>query len=297
MVAPRPAVRRLGVAVAAVVVLTGVAPARARAESQPKITTEPAIDGTPQAGAVVTANAAWTGDPAPTATWTWLRCARTSGPCSTVATGAARTYRAGFADVGSVLRVRLRIASNAGSDEARSDPTAVVAPAAAPAPAPAPTPGPTPIPTPAPTPAPTPQPVFDVPPAAPPPSPAPVPEPSSSRPSLLKPFPVIRIKGRLTPAGARVTLLSVRAPRGVRIAVVCRGASCGRHRFRPPPGVRRLRPFERELRAGTRLEIAVTRPGYVGKLTVIVIRREAAPWRSDRCLVPGEKRAVRCSEV
>jgi len=66
-------------------------------------------------------------------------------------------------------------------------------------------------------------------------------------------------------------------------------------RFVPRAGVRRLRPFERELRAGTRLEISVTKPGYIGKFTVIVIRRNAAPWRSDRCLEPGAKRAVRCA--
>jgi hypothetical protein len=111
---------------------------------------------------------------------------------------------------------------------------------------------------------------------------------------MLKPFPRVRIRGVLTAAGARVSLLSVRAPRGARVTVVCRGSGCPVRRFGPRVGVRRLSSFERELPAGTRLEIAVTEPGYIGKLTVIVIRRNAAPWRSDRCLEPGAKRAVRC---
>jgi hypothetical protein len=191
------------------------------------------------------------------------------------------------ADLDAVLRVRLRVASTAGSDEARSAATAAVAPAPALVATPTPTATPSPMPTPAP--------VFDVPSAAPPPPPpVVVAAPSPSRPPLLKPFPVIRIKGVLTAYGARVTLFSVRAPRSARISVLCRGRDCPRRRFRPPPGPRRLRPFERDLRAGTRLEVAVTRRGYVGKFTVIVIRRQAPPSRSDRCLMPGAKRPVRC---
>ena len=115
------------------------------------------------------------------------------------------------------------------------------------------------------------------------------------RPPLLDPFPLVRIKGRLTLTGARVTLLAVRAPRGGRIAVACRGRDCPLRRFSEASGVRRLRRFERSLRAGTRLQITVTKPGYVGKVTVIVIRRHAAPWRSDRCLEPGATRTVRCA--
>jgi hypothetical protein len=98
----------------------------------------------------------------------------------------------------------------------------------------------------------------------------------------------------LTPAGARVTLLSVRAPEGARISVVCRGRGCPVRRL-VPPRAGRLHAFERELPAGTRLELTVGKPGYVGKVTVIVIRRHAAPWRSDRCLEPGARRSVSCA--
>jgi hypothetical protein len=112
---------------------------------------------------------------------------------------------------------------------------------------------------------------------------------------MLDPFPIVRIRGVLTATGARVTLLSVRAPRGARITVVCRGRGCPVRRLVPAPGAGRLRPFERDLRAGTRLELTVSKHGYIGKFTVIVIRRNASPWRSDRCLEPGAKRAVRCA--
>src|SRR4051794_41831405 len=79
MVGPRAVVRRCGAAVAAVVLLMGLTPGRARAESGPDITSGPAIAGTPRAGAVLTANAAWTGDPTPTATWTGRRCPPPTG--------------------------------------------------------------------------------------------------------------------------------------------------------------------------------------------------------------------------
>jgi hypothetical protein len=102
----------------------------------------------------------------------------------------------------------------------------------------------------------------------------------------------VRIKGVLTARGARVTLLSVRAPRGVRITVLCRGRDCPVRRYRARR--HRLRRFERDLRAGTRLEIRVTKRGYIGKRTVIMIRRRHAPLRSDRCLKPSG-RVLSCS--
>lgn len=255
----------------------------------PQITSGPVIEGTPQVGAVVTGSATWTGDPVPSAAWTWLRCAKTNGPCSEIATG--KEYRETAADQGSVLRVRLTVTNAAGSDEKRSGPSGVVAAA----PEPTPTPTPTATPTPTVTPAPTPVPSFDVP-AAPTPAPTPAPAPVPAAPKPMKPFPVIRIKGSLTAKGARVSLLQVvTAPKSVKVTVVCRGRSCPVKRYAPRAGVRRLRPFERSLRAGTRLEISVTKPGYIGKFTVIVIRRGAAPTRSDRCLTPGSTRPTRCS--
>ena len=119
--------------------------------------------------------------------------------------------------------------------------------------------------------------------------------PTALVPLALDPFPVVRIKGRLTSKGARVTLLTVRAPRNVRIEVDCTGIDCPVRHYRAPAGRHRLRRFERALRAGTRLEVRVTKPGYVGKFTAFVIRRNAEPKRSDRCLAPGATRPAKCA--
>ena len=45
---------------------------------------------------------------------------------------------------------------------------------------------------------------------------------------MLKPFPIVRIKGVLTARGARVTLLTVRAPRGARLALSVAAATARR---------------------------------------------------------------------
>jgi hypothetical protein len=276
-------------------------PAGARAATAPAITTEPAISGPPQVGKELVATAAWTGDPRPSAAWAWKRCPRPVGGCTPIAGATGERYRIVEADIGSFLRVELEVTNSAGSAQARSKPTAAIAPA------PAPTPTPTPTPTPAP-PAPTATPEA-VPTAAPTASPTatpgtaiPVVEPVTvagrvvaASPLVLDPFPVVRVKGFLTATGARVTLLTVRAPRGVRIAVDCTGRGCPTRHYELAAGKRRLRKFERDLKAGTRLEIRVTKPGYVGKFTAIEIRRDAAPRRTDRCLKPSATRPVKCS--
>jgi hypothetical protein len=270
-------------------------PCDARAATAPKITSNPTIDGRPETDSVLTARAEWQGDPAPVATWAWVRCPRPRGACTAIEGATAQTYTVTAADVGSVLRVRLTVTNPLGSDDKRSAPTAPIA-AAAPAPVPTATPTPTPAPTPtatATTPVTEPQQTFEV--ATPPVAAPPVaPRPAASSPRMLSPFPVVRIKGVMTARGARVTLLRLTAPRGVRISVACRGRDCPVRRYVARPGVRRLRRFERDLSAGTRLQVLVTKPGFIGKSTVIVIRRFAAPRRTDRCLPPGVTRAVRC---
>jgi hypothetical protein len=104
----------------------------------------------------------------------------------------------------------------------------------------------------------------------------------------------VRIHGRLTAEGARVTLLTVRAPRGARIAVTCAGDHCPRRRLAIVAVVVHLRPYERVVRAGTRLEIRVTRPSFIGKYTHLLIREGQSPLRRDRCLMPGSTRPVAC---
>ena len=121
--------------------------------------------------------------------------------------------------------------------------------------------------------------------------------PASIPPQLLDPFPVVRIRGLLTPTGARITLFTVRVPGDVLLDVRCRGASCPAQRVAGRSSAQsliRLRRFERRLHAGTRLAIKVTQRGRIGKWTTIVIRRGAAPKRSDQCAYPGLRRPAPC---
>jgi PKD domain len=112
----------------------------------------------------------------------------------------------------------------------------------------------------------------------------------------MRPFPLVRIAGIVLPNGADVRILSVRALRGARVRVRCRGRGCPvRSLTRPRASGRvRLRRFERRLRAGTRLELFVTQPGRIGKYTRFRIRAGKPPARVDRCLMPGRARPIRC---
>jgi hypothetical protein len=274
-------VRLVGTALVVCVAL--LAPAAARADTQPTITAGPAIAGVARESEVLTASATWTGDPEPAVAWRWLRCAHAKGKCTAVDGAVSSTYQVVAADVGSVLRVRIKVTNSAGTAEARSEPTAAVEPA--------PPPGPTPDPDEPPA-DPPPPPPFD-----PPPNPVVAPPPAGvvALP-MLRPFPLVRIRGWLTRVGARVTLLTVRAPRGVQIAARCRGRSCPVRRVARTAATTRtrLRPLQRALRAGTRLDITVRKTGYIGKWTTIVIRRNRPPSRADRCVYPGARRPSPC---
>ena len=273
-----------------------LAPASAGANVKPTFTDGPAVAGIPRESEMLTATAAWTGAPAPTVSWRWLRCERSnSGKCTPIAGAASPTYRVVAADVGSRLRVRIRLENSAGATAARSDPTSPVEPAPGPEPEPEPTPEPQPEPVPEPEP-------ENAPPSAPPPVAFEPPEnpiigppvAGEAQPPLLRPFPIVRIRGWLTRTGARVTLLTVRAPRGARIATRCRGRSCRVRHVARTASSTRLRAFQRRLRAGTRLDITVTKAGHIGKWTTIVIRKGRPPRRADRCVYPGARRPAPC---
>ena len=300
----------------AVLALAGP-PGVALSETPPGIESV-AITGDPVAGAALVASAEVTGDPAPTVTWRWRRCPSAStGGCTWVATG--DTYQLRDQDLGFWLRARVTAQSVV--SDVRSE-VEVWSDYVGPVKAASPLPGtPAPVPTPDPTSTPSP-----APPASPPPptsatSPtgtstttsAPVPEgsaftstsapvapaqvPSPGRPiALMSPFPIVRIKGRLGAAGADVSLFTISAPRGVTVTVRCIGTGCPVRRLRlmTRRSVTHVRPLERLLRAGLRLQISVTRPGVVGKHTTILIRRGRPPLRSDRCLVPGRLRPTSC---
>ena len=156
--------------------------------------------------------------------------------------------------------VRLRVRQNNGRLAVASAEILV----AAPAPAPAPPPGGTPLPGPV--------------------------------PSMMSPFPIVRIAGTVLPRGALVRILSVRSPRGARIRARCRGERCPVASVArlSRTGFVRLRAFERRLRAGTRIGIFVRKSGTIGKYTRFRIRAGAPPKRVDLCLYPGRTRPAPC---
>ena len=122
-------------------------------------------------------------------------------------------------------------------------------------------------------------------------------KPSSKRaakPRMIRPYPTIRVSGSLTKTGADVALLTVKAPKGVRITLTCNGPSCPLREVAQATAVVHIPQFERELRAGTKLTITVTKPGYISKVTTITIRKGKSPARTDRCQAPGETRLTRC---
>lgn len=223
------------------------------------------------------------------------------------------------------------MASNATSAVAAAP---VATPTPTPTPTRTPTPTPTPTATPAKTPTPTPTPaktatptptatVTPAPTATAQPTPESLPDPVTAPPvssftstastipdkllaapakkskaKMIKPFPTIRMSGRLTRTGADITVLTVKAPKGVQVTLACEGRGCPLHEVSQTTSRRKsalhIPQFERELRAGTRLTITVSKPGYVSKVTRVTIRRGKAPARSDQCRMPDEKRLTRC---
>jgi hypothetical protein len=307
----------LGLAAAA-----ALACAPAQAAVPLSVTAGPAVSGTAQVGKTLTATGGrWTGPNGTVVGYAWLRCTSTDqSSCAPISgAGATPTYTLTAADQGKRIRAALWAMYGYAFDWAYSNPTAAVAAAPAPTPTRTPTPTPTPtptatpaktpVPTPTPTPTPTatpvvlpaadptPAPTFDItaPAAAPAPA-APAPK-AKPKPKMLTPYPLVRISGRLTVTGARVTRLTVTAPRGARIAVVCRGPGCPRRRVAEIASLTHVRAFERDLRAGVRLTITVSKPGYISKVTTIVIRRGRPPARRDMCLAPGARKPSACPKT
>lgn len=125
------------------------------------------------------------------------------------------------------------------------------------------------------------------------------PVPSSSRATLMVPFPVVRIRGLTYRGSVRIDLLRVQAPPGATIRVRCHAGTCAPK----PPDVRvqaarapvRVRSLEqRPLRAGTVIEVFVTAPRRIGKYTRFTVRRDLSPARTDLCLKPGRTKPTGC---
>ena len=204
-----------------------------------------AIQGDPVVGATLTA-VPTPADPGVPVQYRWRRCGA-NGNCVRVHTGLQ--YPVVLADVGFVFTVRALF--NVGTEQKRVDSPSTVIVTNPNPPVPTPTPTPTPAPTPTPTPTPTPdpedQPVDD--PvtfeqsgkqAEPPPTAVPAGELLPMPLPLMRPFPVVRVKGSLVRGGAVIALFRVRAPSTATVDVRCKGPRCRvRRRSSAPAGSRR----------------------------------------------------------
>jgi hypothetical protein len=246
-------------AVAGALAVTG----SAAAESRPALTSV-SIQGSAVVGETFWATFEAAGDPPTTIEYRWRRCeADKPDDCDDIKDAKAATYTMTPDDLGFRLRVRVKLKNSDGDDEDESFPTAVVS--SLPLPQPSPTP------------------------AAPPSSPMDI-APGGRR--LLWPFPVVRVGAYILNHGSRIVLWRVQAPRSAKIEVRCRGPGCPLRQRSFRPG--RIRPLERYLRAGVAITIRVTRPGFIGKYTRVVIRSREPPRRRDACLFPGDRRPRPC---
>jgi PKD repeat protein len=123
------------------------------------------------------------------------------------------------------------------------------------------------------------------------------PAPASSA-SRIRPFPVIRIRGLILNGAVRITLLSVKTPRGSKVRVRCNGRGCPfRSQGRTSRSSRRTLRFpglERRLPVGTIIRVYVTKSKAIGKYTRFRIRSGAAPARLDQCLPAGSLTPRKC---
>jgi hypothetical protein len=130
---------------------------------------------------------------------------------------------------------------------------------------------------------------------------APLPPTSNGtgRPRLLSPFPVVTVGGTVTEDGTSIDLLTVRAPRGARVLVRCRGEACPLTRVSRV--VRRaqlrLKSAERLMPAGVVLEVLVRRGDRIGKFTRLKMRRDRRPRRTDGCVWPGTAEMAPCPDT
>jgi hypothetical protein len=270
-----------------------------------KVTEAPKISGTAKVGSTLKAQGGkWTGPWGTVAGYAWLRCndSWSTWSCSLIDKATTTSYTVASADQKRYLRVALYAYKGWDWSWAYSSATAAVPVATAPTPTPTPSPAATPA-----TPSPAAAPGIASGGAAealPSPTPAPVLTADTdgaktaaskpAKPRMIRPFPIVRISGRVTPAGARVSLLTVRAPKGARITVACAGKACPSRKVARATAIHHIRQFERELRAGTRLTITISKPGHITKVTTITIRRGKVPSRTDRCRLPGKRALVRC---
>ncbi|HTZ88426.1 MAG TPA: Ig-like domain-containing protein [Solirubrobacteraceae bacterium] len=124
--------------------------------------------------------------------------------------------------------------------------------------------------------------------------------------TLMQPFPIVRIAGTETSYGVKIKLLSVQAPPAATITISCKGRGCktksesrvitASTKAKTKPGAVTLSfpRFQRALKAGTVLQIRVSKAGQIGKFTSFTIRRNKLPLRVDSCLRPPSTHPSAC---
>jgi hypothetical protein len=118
-------------------------------------------------------------------------------------------------------------------------------------------------------------------------------------PSVLSPFPIVRLVGSVTRGGTRIHLLEVRAPKGAHALVRCRGRRCPVKRAEKVIARTRVRfaAFERLMPAKVVIEVLVRKGDRIGKYTRFELRRNRRPRRADGCVWPGTTRMAPCPEA
>jgi hypothetical protein len=221
-----------------------------------------------RSGQTLTANRTVTGKPDVTVACSWQRCSADLSDCSNAGV-TAQQYTLSAADVGKRVRVRIQASNAPGPPAVVFRQTSVILAPSSPPPS-------------------TPSTFPNLPPST--------PGPSVTGPEVLSPFPRIGIAGRARRSSTRLTKLLVRAPRGSRITVRCRGRGCPFRRASVRAGRRavRFRRLQRSLRRGTVIEVFITSRGKVGKYARFRLRRRKAPSRVDACVQPGARRPSPC---
>jgi hypothetical protein len=253
------------------------------------VTQAPQISGdlAPGPGSrLIASPGAWTPTSA-TATYDWLRCSAAGTECNPVPGSCERSYTVRNSDLGHRLRVRLAV-NEPGQPHAFgiSEPTVVVIDK----PYSIPTPGDSGRTCVEVTPTGSGQGTFT---SGGQSGPGTTPSPTTSLP-FIDPFPIVRISGRFRGKRTKLTRVTVRAPRGARIRVACKGPGCPYRRRAIAVRLVRVRALQRTYRPKATIEIRVTQPQKIGKYTRMRTRKGKAPLRIDRCLRPGRTRPVKC---
>jgi hypothetical protein len=125
------------------------------------------------------------------------------------------------------------------------------------------------------------------------PTPAATPVPSATPPKL-RPFPVVRTAGSFTRTSTTFTRVTVRGPKGSKLAVSCTKRRCRLSRTLGSSHTLRLRSLQRTYKAGTVLVFRITAANKIGKYVAIRTRRGKPPIRRDGCLRPGSPTPTPC---